>query len=397
MRGFARNPRRLQISWFVVAGAAALTCIASIPASWGSLVTPCRASSTCKQGLQLNATAVSVLRAHGFSVTSYALFMVAVLGVVWLVWYGIAALLAWRKPEDPGVLVCAFFLAVFPVALSGILLWPSFPVVVPLTGVPLFALVLFCLLFPDGHFRPRWTRWLVPVAAGSSLLVSLPLNSLPGAAPVPYFLLLLTGVGVQVYRFRSTSSWKERQQAKWAVSGLVVSVIGLVLMLLSFGLTGDVTGSLYDDLGTSAVAIIPTAIPVSIGIAVLRSKLWDIDRIISRALLYAVLTATIVGIYIGGVICLQALFGLVSRNSSAPAIVVSTLIIAALFGPLRRRIQTGIDRRFYRAKYDAAQTLATFSDCLRDEVDLGRLSQGLAGAVQETLRPEHVSLWLRDS
>ena len=136
---------------------------------------------------------------------------------------------------------------------------------------------------------------------------------------------------------------------------------------------------------------------LAIAIAMLRSGLWDVDRVISRAFAWSVLTVVLAGVYIGGVIGLQALFGAVIGNGSAPAIAVSTLAIVALFGPLRRRIQVLIDRRFYRSWYDAVRTVAAFGERLRDQVDLERLAGELTDVVQQTLQPEYVALWLRDT
>ena len=137
-------------------------------------------------------------------------------------------------------------------------------------------------------------------------------------------------------------------------------------------------------------------IPFSIGVAILRSRLWAIDLIINRTLVYSILTATLALIYFASVISLQLTFRfVVGRGQPATVIVISTLAIAALFTPLRRRVQIGIDRRFYRRKYDAAQTLAAFSAALRDKVDLDHLSTDLLALVQETVQPAHVSLWLK--
>jgi hypothetical protein len=138
-------------------------------------------------------------------------------------------------------------------------------------------------------------------------------------------------------------------------------------------------------------------VPIFTGVAIARYRLYDIDIVINRTLVYGALTAALVAVYFGGVSTLQALFRALTGQEQQPqlAIVVSTLAIAALFDPLRRRIQSFIDRRFYRRKYNAQKTLEAFSSKLRDETDLEALSGDLEGVVRETMQPAHVSLWLR--
>ena len=144
----------------------------------------------------------------------------------------------------------------------------------------------------------------------------------------------------------------------------------------------------------SFLLVIPS-IPIATDIAILRYRLYDVDRIINRTLVYGSLTATLVALYFGGIVVLQRVFVLLTGQQSTLAVVASTLAIAALFVPLRRRIQSFIDRRFYRRKYDARKTLETFSLKLRDETDLEALNSELVGVVRETMQPAHVSLWLR--
>ena len=137
------------------------------------------------------------------------------------------------------------------------------------------------------------------------------------------------------------------------------------------------------------------AVPIAVGFAVLKYRLYDIDILINRPLVYGSLTATLVSLYFGGIVVLQRIFVLLTGQQSTLAVVASTLAIAALFVPLRRRVQGFVDRRFYRRKYDARKTLETFSLRLRDETDLEALNNDLVGVVKETMQPAHVSVWLR--
>jgi hypothetical protein len=264
--------------------------------------------------------------------------------------------------------------------------------------------LLFFYVFPSGHFVPRFTRW----ALGVALLYFVFIYFFPFSSFNPFshsqVLNVLAIIGLiasivvlQIYRYRRVSSPAQRQQIKWVVYGVSMGWGGYLVLHLSslFFPSLYQTGSLGDLIYITAVSGLLLLVPLSIGLAIVRSRLWDIDLIINRTLVYGTLTGILALVYVGSIIAFQALLrGLFHQNSDV-AIVVSTLVIAALFQPLRKRIQAIIDRRFYRRKYDAARTLAAFSATLRHEVDLEQLREDLVAVVQETMQPTFVSLWLR--
>jgi hypothetical protein len=288
-----------------------------------------------------------------------------------------------------------------------------------LSGPIVFAVfALVFLLFPEGRLLSRRWRlviWLDLIAAVCLLTWAFepgPLENLGlvrlanpfGMERLAALLGILGMVGLLmtlavavaggislVVRFRRARG-VERQQLKWfAFSGVVFCAVFAI---------GPVLWSLPESAGPGWVWPVlflagSSTIPVSVGIAILRYRLYDIDILINRALVYIPLTATLVALYFGGIVLLQRLFLTLTGGQSTLAVVASTLLIAALFNPLRRRIQSFIDRRFYRSKYDARKTLEAFSARLRDETDLEALNNELVGVVRETMQPAHVSLWLR--
>ncbi len=199
-----------------------------------------------------------------------------------------------------------------------------------------------------------------------------------------------------LYRYHYASSPLQRQQTKWVIFGTCVAgiiVVGLRIPTLIFPSLWQ-AGSFYRLITGPAYIVVVLIVPISFGVAILRFRLYDIDIVINRTLVYSTLTVLLATVYFGLVFAMQSILrGLISQTNGV-ALVVSTLAIAALFQPLRHRIQSFIDRRFYRRKYDAARTLATFSATIRDEVDLDQLSTKLTAVVEETMQPAHVSLWL---
>jgi hypothetical protein len=263
-------------------------------------------------------------------------------------------------------------------------------------------IVFLLLLFPTGRlpsssWRPfAWVSVAVISAAviwSSIISPDVGFNAPP--SPVQLSVLLLGGVAAgSVVVGRRGARGVERQQIKWLlyVGPLFFIAAGLHVGSYYFWLTEGSWGLWASYL---LVAIGGLSGPIAIGIAILRYHLYEIDLIINRTLVYGSLTATLVALYFGVIVVLQRVFVLLTGQQSTLAVVASTLLIAALFTPLRRRIQSFIDRRFYRSKYDARKTLEAFSAQLRNETDLEALSDDLVGVVRETMQPAHVSLWLR--
>jgi hypothetical protein len=246
------------------------------------------------------------------------------------------------------------------------------------------SLVFLPLLFPDGH--PPSHRWR-PVAWLGGLSI--------GLAVVSSAILLWPERGPALLTGDESPSHVVQVLVDFiAVPMLFVAGLGAVISLL-VRFRRTIRGLPEAIVALSGLLVIPS-IPIATGIAILRYRLYDIDLIINRTLVYGSLTVMLALIYFGGVATTQVIFGALTGQEEQPqlAVVVSTLVIAALFMPLRRRIQSFIDRRFYRRKYDARKTLEAFSAQLRDETDLNQLSDELVGVVRQSMQPAHVSLWL---
>ena len=344
------------------------------------------------------------------SLSAYAIYQIVLQTVLALVPLTVAAVVAWRAHRQWFAWYSAFII----VFLGGYALAEQVYVARLLppqwydTGAIFWFLVLpYLYLFPNGTPVPRRALWVVGaltlyhfVIQVVAVLVSFApeivrststdSQALGDVLSVPIALNLAIVFACHVYRYARVSTPVERQQTKWFV-------IAFGLMLVATTLPVPPEWAFVDDLVNGVLFFL--FLPVSIAVAILRYRLWDIDVIINRALVYGLLTATLGLIYFSGVAATQAISGGLAGQEDLPqlAIVASTLAIAALFNPLRRRIQGFIDRRFYRSKYDAAKTLAAFSARLRDETHLDSLNAELVRVVRETTQPAHVSLWLRPS
>jgi hypothetical protein len=277
--------------------------------------------------------------------------------------------------------------------------------------------ISYLLLFPTGRLPSRRWRWLAWLT-GAFVLAGVVLSAFSSGAyfgalgpirnplgvegftyvykAVLYTLapVLHVAIAVAVFVRLRRAAGVERQQLKWFAYAVAILATAITPYVIAVAI--DAPGW-FEWAANAIVTAAGTTIPISIGIAILRYRLYDIDRIINRTLVYGSLTAMLALLYFGGVTATQALLRTLTGEEQLPQLVVvaSTLVIAALFNPLRHRIQSFIDRSFYRKKYDAAKTLEAFSAKLRDETDLEALGDDLVGVVRETMQPAHVSMWLR--
>ena len=392
-------------AWVSVAVLTMGVFISGLPSEFMRLRTPCTNAVSCVWVPRLTAQNARELGEMGLSVDFFAAYFVAIEVSFVAISTAIAVAIFWRKSDDRMALFVSFMLLTLgaallvPYALLDLpLIWRLSAEVVSFMGGA--SLVLFFYLFPDGRFVPRWTIWLALVWIVGVMIPNtfFPERFLPIFGHALSYAFLGAGFAgttlfAQVYRYRRVSSPIQRQQTKWVVFGLVMALGGgAVVALLDLVVPQGVLPSLV---GTTSLYFFALLLPLSIAVAVLRYNLYDIDVVINRTLVYGSLTATLVALYFVGIVVLQRGFVLLTGQRSTLAVVASTLLIAALFTPLRRRIQSFIDRSFYRRKYDAAKTLEAFSAKLRDETDLEALSDDLVGVVRETMQPAHISLWLR--
>ena len=397
-------------AWVMIAVMALALWVADTPLGYAQYLIVCTQSS-CPNQLA-TPDMVRALHSAGLTLQFYALYLTTISVFSALIFCVIGVVIAWRRSRDWMVLLVSLTLIILGtvnntdyqqlaaayhpiVLLPGTLLQFLFNILPLLVGY----------LFPNGRFVPRWTLWLallvVLFAGGGTLFPSSPFNVSTWPGPlgtVVQVVIIGTALFAQIYRYMRVSTPSQRQQTKWVVFGIIVTIIYLLTLSLLTTLNPDFTQAkaiafLFAEASYSLAFII---FPLAIAFSILRYRLWDIDLLINRTLVYGILTGILALIYFGCVVLLQHMVnGVTGQVGQSPLVIVaSTLAIAALFQPLRRRIQKIIDRRFYRRKYDAARILADFSITLRNEMDLSQLREQLVEVVQETMQPEHVSLWL---
>ena len=387
--------------------------VISIPVYYQQLQRGCVDPVTCTNlAGALPARGLQALTSSGFSVSEYAAVVTIFFAITAAIWYAVGFLIFWRRSDDWLALLAAFSLVMFNVTTLGntaSVLALAYPILaLPLKLVDFLgqvSLAVFFLLFPNGRLVPRWMGLILLLDISYTFLNIFPSITSPFNAHWPAWLnwlvILVVFVAIiysQIYRYRRVSTPVQRQQTKWVALG-ATAAIGVAIGILA--LSPLFPSSAYsNNLGAAILFIIiwPVAfllMPLSIGFSILRFRLYDIDLIIHRTLVYSTLTVVLAVIYEVSVFTLQYLTGgLALIKGNQLAIIASTLLIGLLFKPLHDRTRALIDRRFYRRKYDAARTIATFSATIRDEVDLNQLCTKLTAVVQETMQPAHVSLWL---
>ena len=395
--------RTAWVSWAAVAIIFWIFWLASVPrflqrAADGNL------PSAVSSGIAPAVVAAEGAAAWGVDEVTWAWINVAVTGLALLVFSLAAGMIWWQVRTNYGLLTAYVLLlggsafmnvAVYSAQLSDLALtaWELGAVVWPLFFPWLY-------LFPNGRAVPRGILWLMsPLLAVFTLLFLLYLlTGLVDVTPelvrvvddlqpiydtlvLPLFVLV---AGAQVYRYGRVSNAAEKKQTKWFLFGLFIVFVptGLLERVVDYPAELD--------------TITFTALPMGIGISILRYRLFDIDVIIRKTAQYAVLSAVLALVYFGLVVLLQRGFVAVSGQESPAAVVISTLAMAGLFSPLRRRVQSFIDRRFYRQKVNAQQVLARFAQTARDEVELEALTGELLRVIQETVQPNVRYLWLRE-
>jgi hypothetical protein len=351
----------------------------------------------------------------GLSLNAVTVIIVSIIGACALTWFVIAVIIA-RKNFSNWFALSVSLLALIQMAMAARppedlfynqeTSWQWIAIAI-LMALNYTIYVVVGSLFPNGRLAPRWTRMILL----SWLVIGLPcflLSTLPSLLPLEWqnlleivsiycWLLCIAAIIVaQVYRYLRFYSPVERQQTKWVLFfGSIALMVQVILYSLNLITVLFNPGSLFSLFYYPTIKLFLTLFGLSLLFSMLRYRLYEIDILINRTLVYGSLTALLALLYFSLIFALQTLFQGGVHQNNAVAIVVSTLVIAALFQPLRHRIQAIIDRRFYRRKYDAAKTLESFSATLRNEVDLGQLREQLLNVVQETMQPAHVSLWLR--
>lgn len=406
-----------RIGWVAITLILLTVFILGIPYRYDELRSVCN-TAPCPL-FSLSSVEHAFLDVSSFSVQGYAVFHIGLELFMALLMTAIAMLFVFKFFDNRMGILTAYFLVYLGYTFvqapyAFVLQFPRFEPLFQLfinTGALIILLIIF--VFPNGQFVSRWLRWLfwgVGTVLTGSFLVQSGITSeteqiqdgtmLSNLLAFTILMMMLIGIWSQIHRYRHVSTVIEKQQTKWVLLGfvsLMLSILGWVVFVLPDPSATTQSQLLFNTVGITFIYFLVYFFPISLAIAIVRHRLWDIDLIIRRTVQYSVVSVLLAGTYFGSITILQRSVTAVSGTQSPLAIVLSTLLIAALFNPLRTRVQTVVDRRFFRQKYDAQQVLAQFAQTARDEVEMETLRSELINVVQKTMQPAQITVWLRDS
>ncbi len=408
---------RLQGPWLALGRIAVITFgivmvtlfIIAVPVRYQALTTPCDPTDTC-QALHLSQHEIAALPTW-LTIEAYASYQIILELVLSLIALAVAALIFYRVSHTRmGLLAAAMMIFLSFASEAIIALAEAVPLVAviywPVLSAGYALIMVFVMVFPNGRVEPDWVRRRFPlillavvgIQMWGLFILFLGWWRLDNLSTAIFLSAFVFAFGVQVVRYRSYATPEQRQQVKWALVGIGFLLLNILLWIFtiepeSSPIPGGAPRLTWNLLGGFLSLITLGLFPITLAYSILRRRLWDVDRIINRALVYGSLTVTLTAIYLGAVVFLQRV--VLSGQDSTLVIAGSTLLIAALFAPLRRRIQAFIDRRFYRSKYDGQKALAAFAATARSQVNLDMLTAELLQVVGDTVQPRKVSLWLK--
>ncbi len=415
IRPISNLPALARLIWILCAGLALFFMTAAIGSRYQQLAFASPDANVITG--QLRPEDVQALTELGISVHFYAAYFAALEWISGVLPFAIGVLIFWKRSGQWFTWLLSLGLITFGLISSPLttplegLLPGLYPVLLALRTVGMGSFFLSLLMFPDGKFVPPRVIWLAR-AWIIYLVISLLVPDLRFKSSIlwqsgsDFVVLLIVGavilsvIAVQIHRFRSYAAPIQRQQSKWVVFGLAISfslmvAAALPLMLVPFLNLTAAAVMLVRIAAFTVILLNAILFAGAFAAAILYARLWDIDIIIRRTVSYGLLTGLLALVYFTGVVLLQTVFDALTGRTDSPLItVLSTLILAGLFNPLRTRIQKFIDRRFYRSRFNSEQTLAHFAAAARDEVDIELLTVALLGVVDETMQPDRISLWL---
>lgn len=392
--------------WLALTALTVAAYVVTLPIYYANFQSICLSGDCSDQ--RLNAAQAVAWSNLGYIMPDFAALMIGVYIVFGAFFLATGILIFLRKADDWLALFVSLTLIVFGLmtfqsdvdALPPSLMRSLVELLTYLGNVSIF---VFFAIFPSGRPVPRWIWIFSAVWAVYEFfeqvapdLLGRPSRLVPTFNALLFLLMVASSVFAQIYRYRFVSNAREKQQTKWVVYGTGLGVGTFLVLVTLFGLIPqremDVRVFVF---GNIFLYLTLLFVPLSITIAILRSRLWDIDIIIRRTVTYAIVVALLTVVYFGSVILLQQLFANLTGARSEVITMLSTLAIAALFIPLRNRVQNAIDKRFNRNKYDAEQILRHFAETVRDETNLENLAADLLNVVNETMQPKSASLWLQ--